>query len=110
MDKVKNVNYHFKTFNAVTDVSVKADIILCKEMFIHLSFLHINDCLMNFKKSGSTYLLCSDSSNIKNNDINYSCLGECRHVSLMRPPFNLPEPIFQYSCYKIWDLYLITDK
>lgn len=104
MNKIDNVNYHFKVFNAVTDVPVKADFILCKEMFIHLSYLHINNCLTNFKNSGSTYLFCTDSSDIENEDIKYESLGQCRDVSLMLSPFNLPEPIFQFSCYKAWEL------
>jgi hypothetical protein len=104
MDKIDNVTYQFQVFNAVTDISVKADIILCKEMFIHLSYLHIDNCLSNFKKSGSTFLVCSDSNNIENKDINYISFGECRHVSLMLPPFNLPEPLYNYSVYKLWEL------
>jgi 2-polyprenyl-3-methyl-5-hydroxy-6-metoxy-1,4-benzoquinol methylase len=109
MDKIDNVTYTFNVFNAVTDISVKADIILCKEMFIHLSHSHINSCLQNFKNSGSTFLVCSDSGNVENKDIEYSCFGECRHVSLMLPPFNLPEPLYYYSCYKLWELEKINN-
>jgi len=109
LEKIDHVTYSFQVFNAVTDVSVKADIILCKEMFIHLSYLHINNCLENFKKSGSTFLLCSDSHNIENKNIEYSSFGECRHVSLMLPPFNLPEPLYHYTFYKLWELEKIND-
>lgn len=102
--KINNVTYSFKVFNAIDEIPIKADIILCKEMFIHLSFLHINKCLQNFKLSESTYLICSDSDNIENKDIQYCCYGECRHVSLLLEPFNLPNPEFEYTNYKIWDL------
>ena len=107
--KIKDVTYSFEIFNAIENIPIKADIILCKEMFIHLSFLHINKCLQNFKLSGSTYLLCSDSDNIENKDIQYSNYGECRHVSLLLSPFNLPKPDFEYtSFYKVWNLESIS--
>jgi len=102
--KLDNVNYYFKVFDATNNIPVKADIILCKEMFIHLSYKHINACISNFKKSESTFLMCSDSDNIPNKDIKYLCYGECRDVSLLLEPFNLPKPIYELSCYKIWDL------
>jgi len=104
IERVPNVSYNFKTFNAIEEEVIKSDIIFCKEMFIHLSFEHINSCLKNFGKSNSSYLICSDSKIIPNKDISYSCFGECRDVSLLLSPLNL-----QNSLLIDTDSYLVFD-
>ena len=103
--KINNVNYYFIHFDATKEIPIKSDIILCKELFIHLSFNDIKLTINNFKKSNSYILICSDhtSSNI-NNDIVYSELGECRDLSLTLPPFNLNSFFIQNLCYKVWKL------
>ena len=73
-------------------------------MFIHLSFNDIKSCIKNFKESKSKYLICSDSKNIPNKDISYNSLGECRHLSLMLPPFNLPESMIDLENYVLFEL------
>jgi hypothetical protein len=104
----ENVSYNFKVFNATKDVAVNSDIILCKEMFIHLSFEDTKLCIEKFKKSNSSYLICSDSKNIPNKDIYYSRLGECRDVSLLLPPFNLGDSLLlDTKNYLVFDINLL---
>lgn len=102
--KLKNVKYNFKVLDATKNIISKSDIILCKEMFIHLSFNDITSCINNFKLSNSTYFICNDFENVTNIDINYSCLGECRAVCLMNEPFNMQKPIYFENNYKLWKL------
>lgn len=104
LKKIQNVNYNFQVFDATKDIVAKCDIILCKEMFIHLSFDHIKSCITNFKNSGSTYLICNDFDHGINKDIQYECLGECRIVCLMKDPFNLPKSSYCENNYKLWNL------
>ena len=107
LDKKSNVNYFFNILDITKSFPNKSDIILCKELFIHLKYNDIFKALNNFKNSNSQYLICSDSENIENKDITYDHLGECRHVSLCLDPFNLPKSLLEsenYISYKIWDL------
>lgn len=101
-----NVNYYFTKFDATQKISIKAHIILCKELFIHLSYKDINLVLNNFTKSESLFLVCSDhNENITvNHDINYGCYGECRNISLVLDPFNLTNYIMKNVGYKVWKL------
>ena len=101
--KTDNVEYNFNVLNAITDVVIESDILFSKEMFIHLSYKDITSCLVNFKKSKSTYMIFSDSMSIPNRDIAYSCLGECRDTSLMLEPFNLV-PVLTCKNYLVVEL------
>ncbi len=92
LKKLENVNYYFKVLDITKEIPIKTDIVLCKELFIHLSFEDINRCFLNFKKSKSTFLIVNNFYNGENVDINYTSLGECRPVYLLEPPLNFPEP------------------
>lgn len=78
----------------VADVSrdrlPRADVVLCRDCFIHLSFSDIRAALANFKRSGSDFLLATTHDFVAGNeDIR---TGGWRSVNLMLPPFNLPRP------------------
>jgi len=81
----------FIHLDVTKDTLPKADIILCRDCLIHLSFDNIFKAILNFKKSGAKYLLVSTHFKIeKNKDIND---GEYRPLNLQLPPFNFPNPI-----------------
>jgi len=49
---------NFKTFNIVEDtIPIYADIILCKELFIHLSLSNINTAIDNINKSSFGFFI-----------------------------------------------------
>jgi len=80
----------FHSLNIITDPLPPADLVLCRDLLIHLSFDHGIRVLENFQRSGSTWLLCSQYPDIANtHDIK---TGGYRAVNLMRPPFSLPAP------------------
>jgi SAM-dependent methyltransferase len=70
-----------------------ADVILCRDCFIHLSYRHIAAAIKNFKRSRSTYLLTNtyplwrSNGNIRT--------GDFRPVNLLLPPFDFPPSIRQ---------------
>ncbi len=68
----------------------RADVILCRDCFIHLSFQHIFAAVANFKRSGSAFLLATTHSNVAENMDTPS--GGWRPVNLLLPPFNFPPP------------------
>jgi len=80
----------FVVLDAVTDPLPKADLILCRDLLVHLSLCDIAAVLRNFVASGSRLLLTSHfGSRIDNPDIE---TGDFRPVNLCRAPFGLPSP------------------
>lgn len=69
----------------------RANVILCRECFIHLSFRTIKSSISNFKKSGAEYLLATSHTSVTKN---IDCAdGGWRSVNLQAPPFNFPPPL-----------------
>lgn len=68
----------------------RADVILCRDCLIHLSFRDINAALANFKRSGSGFLLATTHVAVAANEDVRS--GGWRSVNLQLPPFNFPQP------------------
>lgn len=74
-----------------TDFLPQADIILCRDCLVHLSFAHSLKAIKNFKKSGAKYLLTTTFTERTGNDD----LGKAvwRTLNLELPPFNFPKPL-----------------
>ncbi|HEX7085219.1 MAG TPA: class I SAM-dependent methyltransferase [Vicinamibacterales bacterium] len=67
-----------------------ADLVLCRDCLVHLSFANIRRALDNLRRSGSRYLLTTTFLEHEvNTDIED---GDWRVLNLQRAPFNLPEP------------------
>jgi hypothetical protein len=68
----------------------RADVILCRDCLIHLSFARIHAAVANFKKAGARHLLCTTHTTVRENT---DCPdGGWRSVNLTLPPFNFPPP------------------
>jgi hypothetical protein len=76
--------------NISKDALVKADLIMCRDCLVHLSFDDIKAVLLNFKKSGATYLLTTTFPDHINKNIK---TGQWRALNLQHPPFNFPAPL-----------------
>lgn len=69
-----------------------ADLILCRDCLVHLTYEQIFSTVKNFKKSKAKFLLTTTfpfrktNSNIKT--------GQWRPLNLEKPPFNFSKPIF----------------
>ncbi len=73
----------------------KADLIICKELVNHLAFADIFDLLRNFAASESRYILITSNKGWDNEELNLTSPGASRHIDLLRPPFNLPPPVYE---------------
>ena len=81
----------FMQANIATSVLPKSDIILCRDCMVHLPFNTIFAALMNFKMSGTTYLLATTYPETRKHiDI---IPGLWRPLNLCRKPFCFPEPL-----------------
>ena len=81
----------FQLLDVTRDTIPKVDIILCRDLLVHLSFRDIRAALSNISRSGVRYLLTTTfPSRNTNGDIE---TGQWRPLNLQRPPFSFPPPI-----------------
>ncbi len=87
----------------------KADVILCRDLFIHLSFAHAFAAIENFKRSGSQYLLTTTHLSVREN--RDACTGGWRWLNLGLAPFDFPAPLESIAenlqtgkCLGLWRL------
>ena len=86
-----------------------ADVILCRDCLIHLSFKSIKAAISNFKKTSATHLLCTTHTTVTENT---DCPdGSWRNINLLLPPFNFQPPIKSLvedaelgKCLGVWRL------
>lgn len=69
-----------------------ADLIICRDCLVHLSYQNIFRIFHNFQRSQSTYLLATTYPNVSSNRDVPS--GSWRSLNLEKPPFNLGEPLY----------------
>lgn len=90
-NKFGNKQILFTELNIIKDVMPMADMILCRDCLVHLSFKQGIQVINNFKRSGSKYLLITTFVNrVSNNDLGN---GFWRTINIEKPPFNFPNPI-----------------
>ena len=81
----------FVVLDVTKDRLPHADVILCRDCLIHLSFARIHAAVANFKRSGARHLLCTTHTTVRQN---VDCPdGGWRSVNLQLPPFNFPPPL-----------------
>jgi hypothetical protein len=81
----------FLTADITRDVLPFADLILCRDCLVHLSFGNINRALATFRASGSPWLLTTTFSEWEQNE---DCEdGDWRALNLQRPQFDWPQPL-----------------
>ena len=88
----------FEVIDLTRDPLPKADLILCRDCLVHLSFANIRMAFNNIATSGVTYFLTTTfPDHHKNEDVED---GDWRLLNLELPPFSLPKPlaIFNEGC------------
>jgi len=79
----------FKLLDIRFDELPKADLLICRDLFIHFSYNDIRTSLLNFIKSKVKFILFSHNC-LTNNFVNKDILtGEYRRINLFKKPFNL---------------------
>jgi hypothetical protein len=84
----------FHTADIVTDLLPAGDMILCRDVLVHLSNADCMAALANFCRSGSRYLLATSFELSCNHDIE---TGLWRKQDLEKAPFNLPAPVKRWN-------------
>jgi hypothetical protein len=87
----RHPNRRFICSDLTRDVLPPADVILCRDCLVHLSFRDIAAALANFQRSGARYLLTTTFIDREaNGDIP---TGAWRPLNLQAAPFHFPPPI-----------------
>jgi hypothetical protein len=72
------------------DALPTADLILCRDCLVHLSFADIERAVQNINRSGARFLL---TTTFISRDANHdAATGRWRPLDLEKPPFNFPPP------------------
>lgn len=86
----RSTNDRFLVADIVADVLPRADVVLCRDCLVHLSFNNIALAVENFRRSGATWLITTTFSEWTTNADAED--GDWRPLNFMRPPFNWPKP------------------
>jgi SAM-dependent methyltransferase len=108
-------NRTFLVADVVNTPLPAADVILCRDCLVHLSFADVRAAIANFVASGSTYLLTTTFTEHKRNYDKQT--GRWRPLNLCAAPFNFPAPLrlmneecpeedgsFSDKCLGLWKL------
>ncbi len=104
----------FMVADLTSDVLPQADLVLCRDCWVHLSFQDIAAMLENFRRSGATWLLISNSPRTNSNPNQFTGLS-WRPLNLRLAPFYFPVPLetrtdhypsfgFEVALWRIADL------
>lgn len=81
----------FRVLDLTRDRLPAADLVLCRDCLVHLSFAQAQQALANIAASGARYLLTTTFAGRSGNvDIP---TGKWRTLNLQQPPFDLPPPL-----------------
>lgn len=81
----------FRVLDLIASPLPFANLILCRDCLVHLSFSDIARALDNIRASGSTYLLTTTfPQQATNDDVR---TGDWRPINLEAAPFHLPPPL-----------------
>lgn len=82
----------FVKLDVIRDPLPMADLVFCRDCFVHLSNGDITKALENIRHSKSVYLLTTTfPACMENEEI---VTGDWRIINLQKDPFNLPEPLW----------------
>ena len=94
-DYYYNIDKEFKflCMDIVDGTLPTADLVLCRDCLVHLSYGSIKKFIKNFVNSNSEYLLTTTFT--RDNRINYDFVDGTNWfpINLMREPFNFPKPV-----------------
>ena len=81
----------FRRLDIANDSLPRVDLVMCRDLLVHFSFLDALRAIQNLKRSGSTYLLTTTFiDRLDHRDIQ---TGQWRVINLQLPPFNFPPPL-----------------
>lgn len=89
--KYEDKNISFQHLDIINDKLPKVNLVIVRDCFIHLSLQQISKSLANIKRSGSKYILLTQSPGCKENIDISPGHGALRNFFI--PPFGFPPPL-----------------
>lgn len=86
----------FDVADLTRDRLPRADVILCRDCLVHVSFQDTAKILDNFRSTGATWLLINTYPEIRQNRNQFTG-GRWRRLNFRLPPFEFPEPLEMLS-------------
>jgi hypothetical protein len=80
----------FVCLDLTRDALPEADVVLCRDCLVHLSYANIRRALANVKLSGALFLLMTNFLSLERNDDIED--GDWRPLNFQLPPFSLKAP------------------
>jgi SAM-dependent methyltransferase len=93
--KYSKENIKFKIMDICNDNLPKSDLIICRDTLVLFNDKNIRQTILNFKKSGSRYLLTTNFDKLRHNSNNKT--GVWFPLNLTSKPFSLPNPIYKIN-------------
>lgn len=93
-EKYGKDHLRFEYKNIVKDDLPSADLVICRDVLVHLGIRQISEVLEKVKMSGAKYFLSTTFPSASNTDI---VTGTWRPVSLTSAPFYLDEPLIMFN-------------
>ncbi|RZJ30066.1 MAG: class I SAM-dependent methyltransferase [Flavobacterium sp.] len=87
-----NESKRFSELDVVNDTLPKVDLIICRDLLVHLKNDQIRRALKNMRNSGSKYLLTTSFKNTQTN-VDNGTIGYWRTINLALPPFKMTDSI-----------------
>jgi SAM-dependent methyltransferase len=86
---------HFEVIDVCKGPLPDRDLVICRDLLVHLSFADIEAALHNLLAVQGRYIMCTTFPEVtKNVDI---VTGKHRKLNLRLPPFEWPEPLLQFD-------------
>lgn len=90
----RHPQHRFDVLNAIAEQPRKADLVLCRDMLVHLTLSHAMAVLENFRASGARYLAATNFPDESNVELPESWPGwGWRPLNMEAAPFLLGPPI-----------------
>jgi hypothetical protein len=88
--KFQGDKVQFSRVDLLGDALPEADLLLCRDCLVHLSYRDISRAVSNIRRSKIRYLLSTTFNRHENRDI---VTGAWRPINLQAPPFSFPDPL-----------------
>jgi hypothetical protein len=85
-------NRRFEVLDLTEDALPKVDLVLCRDLLVHLSSTDIRRAVGNLKRSGSTYLLSTTFTD-RDHNVDIPTSGDWRPLNLLLPAISFPIPL-----------------
>lgn len=97
--------WRFEVLDVIRTSPARADLILSKDLFNHLTNAEVRSALANMVASGSAWLLASNNFGARPRDLpRLDITATTRALDLTAPPFDLPAPRWRTHYLALWSL------